>query len=153
MKAMSVQKPKPSIPGPLLKPKLDTKFHIDYEWWDTNSDIELRSYLLSHLPQEERENLEEMPEDRQIDYVDPETGEVFRLDALGLALQEAAKDEDFINAQISLVDSVFRVFLKNGNKPLSPQELEPLTERPASTILKTLGGIKVYRGIRPIDLG
>lgn len=149
---MTGQKPKPPPPvGALLKPKLDTKFHIDYSWWE-NNDIELRSYLLSHLPPEQREAFQDVPEGQVVDYVDPETGEVFQLDALGMALKEAATAEDFINAHVSLVDCVFRVFLTNGNTPLTPTELEEATGRPAATILRTLGGIKVYQGLRPVEL-
>lgn len=141
---------KPSIPGIPLKPTLDTQFHIDYEWWDREDD-DLRPYMLTHLPPEARQKFIDSDEDRVVDYVDPETGEVFQLDELGLALQEAAKSEDFINPQTSLVDSVFRVFLANGNLPRTPRELEEATGRDSQTILKTFGGIRVYRGIRPVQ--
>lgn len=144
---MQPGKPKPSA---LLKPTLDTKFQIDYEWWERENN-DLRAYMLTHLPPEVREKFDEGDEDQVVDYIDPETGEVFQLDELGLALQEAAKEEDFINPQTSLVDSVFRVFLANGNTPRTPRELEEDTERDARTILKTFGGIRVYRGIRPLQ--
>jgi hypothetical protein len=70
---------------------------------------------------------------------------------LGLAIQEAARREDFITVQTSLVDSVFRVFLSNGNMPRSPKELEEETGRDARTILKTFGTVRTYRGIRPFQ--
>jgi hypothetical protein len=35
-------------PSPLLKPTLDTKYHIDYKWWD-RAEEDLRTYLISHL--------------------------------------------------------------------------------------------------------
>ena len=140
----------PGKPKPILKPTLDTQFHIDYGWWDRENQ-DLRSYMLTHLPADLRETFDEADdEERIIDYIDPETGEVFQLDALGTAIREAAKREDFINPQTSLVDSVFRVFLANGNTPRTPRELEAETGRDARTILKTFGGIRVYRGIRPI---
>jgi hypothetical protein len=53
----------------------------------------------------------------------------------------------------SLVDVVFRVFMANGNRPLSPQELGSRLDRPAETILRTLTGPRVYRGIRPFTEG
>jgi hypothetical protein len=136
-------------PSFLIKPTLDTKFHIDYSWWERSSE-DLRTYLLSHLLPEQRERLSQNNEDRQVDYIDPDTGEVLRLDELGLAIQIAADDDNFINPHTSLVDSVFRVFLANGNFPLTPRELEEETGRPASTILKTFGGMQIYKGIRPI---
>ena len=138
----------PGKPSRIVKPTLDTKFHIDYEWWERKSE-DLRSYLLTHLPSDERERFINTTVERIVDYIDPDTGEVFRVNELGLAIQEASKEPDFINPQTSMVDSVFRVFLSNGNIPQSPRELGEKTDREPSTILRTLGGIKVYRGIRP----
>jgi len=48
-----------------------------------------------------------------------------------------------------VVDSIFRVFLANGNEPQSPRSLAERIGRPASLILKTLSGGRVYKGIRP----
>ena len=138
----------PPKPNALVKPTLDTKFHIDYEWWERMSE-DLRTYLLSHLPPEQRENLSQSEENRMVDYIHPETAEVFQLDELGMAIQIAAESPNFISPQTSLVDSVFRVFLSNGNIPLSPLDLAAVTGKDANTILKTLGGRSVYKGIRP----
>lgn len=142
-----MQPPKPSA---IVKPTLDTKFNIDYEWWEKENN-DLRTYLLTHLPPDMREKFENSTEERVVDYIDPETAEVMQLDELGLAIQEAAKRDDFITPQTSLVDSVFRVFLANGNTPRTPTELEEDTGRDARTILKTFGGLRVYRGIRPVE--
>jgi hypothetical protein len=129
---------------------MDTKFHIDYAWWERENN-DLRSYILTHLPQDLRDQMTDKDEFEQIDYIDPQTGEVTRLDELGMAIREAASRDDYINPQTSLVDSVFRVFLANGNTPRTPKELEDDTGRDARTILKTFGGIRVYRGIRPVQ--
>ena len=107
-------------PSFLIKPTLDTNFFIDYSWWERNTE-DLRIYLLSHVLPEQRERLKESEENSVIDYIDPETGEVSQVDELNLAIKLAAEDPNFINPQTSLVDSVFRVFLANGNRPLSPQ--------------------------------
>jgi hypothetical protein len=138
-----------SKPNLLVKPTLETKYHIDYSWWERSSE-DLRMYLLSHLLPEQRDRLSQNSEDRRVDYIDPETAEVKQLDELGLAIQIAAEDPNFINPHTSLVDSVFRVFLANGNVPLNPRELAEITGRSASTILKTLSGGQIYKGIRPI---
>lgn len=140
----------PGKPKPIIKPTLETKFHIDYDWWEKD-DNDLRAYTLTHLPTDLREKFDEETEPRVVDFIDPETGEVTRLDELGLAIREAADRDDYINPQTSLVDSVFRVFLANDNTPRTPLELEEDTGRDAKTILKTFGGIRVYRGIRPIS--
>jgi hypothetical protein len=137
--------PKPSS---AVKQTLDTKFHIDYSWWDKSGE-DLRTYLISHLLPEQRDRLTQDKEERVVDFIYPDTGEVFQLDELGLAIQTAAKDSNFINPYISLVDSVFRVFLANNNTPMSPRELGEHTGRSATTILKTLSGGRIYKGIRP----
>lgn len=132
----------------LLKPTLDTKFHIDYEWWERGEE-DLKPYLLTHLPPDKRDAIASLEVLSVADVVDAETGEVLRLDELGVALREASKQADFINPQTSLVDSVFRAFLANGNTPRSPRELAIDTARDANTILKTFTGTKIYKGIRP----
>lgn len=142
---MSVAPSKSSI----AKPTLNTKFHIDYEWWEKSSPDDLRVYLRSHLPDDQRERMSLVAENHMVDFVDPNTGEVLKMDELRLAIKIAAEDPEFINTNISLVDSVFRVFLKNNNLPLSPKQLSELTGRPAETILKTLSGQRIYQGIRP----
>ena len=136
-------------PSALIKPTLDTTYHIDYSWWERNDD--LRTYLLSHLPPEQRERISGSTEQRIVDFVDPDSGEVSQLDELQLAIQMAARDPDFINPHTSVVDSIFRVFLANGNKPLSSVALGDAIGRPAQTILKTVSGVRVYKGIRPVE--
>jgi hypothetical protein len=136
-------------PSALIKPTLDTRFHVDYDWWKISSTEDLRTYLLSHLLPDQRDRLSQTTEERVVDYIHPETGEVQQLDELGLAIQLAAKDPNFINPQTSLVDSIFRVFLANGNIPQTPRELAEHIGRPAAVILKTLMGGRVYKGIRP----
>lgn len=137
-----------SKPSAIVKPTLDTLFHIDYTWWE-RSEEDLRQYLLTHLPPERREQFLLQDTGERIDYIDPDTAEVRQLDALESALQEAARQPDFINPQTSLIDSVFRVFLANGNRPCTPRELAEATGRSAETILKTIGGLRVYKGLRP----
>ena len=137
-----------SKPSLLVKPTLDTRFSIDYSWWDRSSE-DLRTYLLSHLLPEQRERLSTSEAGSVVDYIDPDTGEVSQLDELNLALKIASEDPQFINPQTSLVDSVFRVFLANGNQPLTPTELAERTGRSSSTILKTFSSTRIYKGIRP----
>ncbi len=132
----------------LIKPNVETKFYIDYDWWEQSRD-DLQIYLLTHLTPEQQQTLAHRNLDEVFDYVDPETGEVFQVDTLRLAIRESAKREDFITGHIGLIDSVFRALLVNGNKPLSAIELAEVTRRNAATILKTIGGVRIYRGIRP----
>ena len=132
----------------LIKPSVKTKFFIDYDWWEQSND-DLHLYLLTHLTQEQQQALENRDLREVFDYVDPQTGEVFQLDALGLAILESSRRDDFITDHIGLIDSVFRALLLEGNQPLSALELADMTGRDAATILKTIGGLRIYRGIRP----
>lgn len=132
-----------------VKPTLDTRFHIDYEWWN-REDRDLRTYKISHLPPDQRTRFETVHEQDMIDWIDAETAEVHRMDALEQALEMATQDPQFITDRTTLVDAIFRVFLRNRNKPLSPEELSKMINRPAMTILKTLAGGQVYKGIRPL---
>src|SRR5436190_8765841 len=143
-----VSNPTRSI-GQHVKPTLDTKFHIDYSWWE-REDRELRTYLISHLLPEQRALFESNQEMGLIDGIDPETAEVRRVDALQQALAQAANDPQYITDHTTLVDAVFRVFLANANTPLSPEELGKRINRQSSTILRTLAGAQVYKGIRPL---
>jgi hypothetical protein len=136
--------------GNRIKPTLDTRFHIDYSWWD-REDRDLRTYLISHLLPDQRTHFEKHEEENTVDWVDPATAEVRRVDALQQALTEAALDPQYITDHTTLVDAVFRVFLANGNQPLSPTELGKRINRSSSTILRTLSGAQVYKGIRPIS--
>ncbi len=132
-----------------VKPTLDTKFHIDYSWWEREGR-DLHAYLISHLLPEQRSRFSEIQTETFVDWVDPDTAEVSRVDALTLALQQAARDPQYIADHTTLVDAVFRVFLANGNKPLSPNELSDRLGRPPMTILRTLAGKEVYKGLRPL---
>jgi hypothetical protein len=134
-----------------IKPTLSTHFHIDYGWWRRN-EREWRVYLLSHLCPEHRASLESVENASQIDWIDPETAEVRTVDGIQHALiSHCSLQPDYISQRTTLVDAVFRVFLANGNTPLTVAELAEKIGRPAKTILRTLSGVRVYKGIRPVD--
>ena len=134
----------------LVRTTEDTKFHIDYDWWE-RADRDLDIYLRSHLCLEHQEAFSEIDADILVDTVHPETAEVTRV--LGIQhtlITHCALRDDYLTPQTTLVNAVFRVFLSNGNLPLSPLELGEKLERPARMILRTLSGQRVYKGIRPV---
>ena len=135
----------------LIKPTVDTLFHIDFDWWkenDSNWRIFLQSFLCSH----HQEVFADQDEMVQIDAIDPQTAEVKAVDGILYTLvSHCAKQEEFLNANVPLVAKMLRVFLSNGNQPLSPRQLSELVNRPAMTILITLTGSQVYKGIRPLQ--
>jgi hypothetical protein len=138
-----------SRPKTLTRPTLETKFHIDYNWWD-RADRELDVYLRSHLCEDHQEAYSEMEGDAKVDTIHPETAEVTRV--LGIQhtlITHCAVQDDYLTPQTTLVNAVFRVFLANGNTPLTPEELGEKLTRPARMILRTLSSPRVYKGIRP----
>jgi hypothetical protein len=135
----------------LIKPSLTTCFHIDYTWWQRN-EREWRVYLLSHLCADHRAALESVADGTRIDWVDPNTAEVRSIDGIQHALiSHCSLQPDYISPHTTLVDAVFRVFLANGNAPLTVNEIAERIRRPANTILKTLSGVRVYKGLRPVE--
>jgi hypothetical protein len=134
----------------LIKPKLDTPFRIDFDWWKKN-DRNWRVFLRSFLCDEHQLLFEKLDNDEVVDWIDPKTAEVTQVDGLQhILITHCAKQSDFLNANMTLVDSVFRVLLSNGNQPMTAEELGSVLNRPAQTILRTLSGVRVYKGIRPI---
>ena len=139
----------PSLPA-MVKPTLDTPFHIDYGWWERKK-LHLGVELCAHLCQEHRAVFSEHFDMEKIDWIDEKTGEVTRVDGLQHVLQvHCSKQPDYINEHLSLVEAVFRVFLANGNMPLTCRELGSIIGRPPERILGTLAGRQVYKGIRPV---
>jgi hypothetical protein len=134
----------------LVKPTLQTCFHIDFNWWSQN-DRDWRVYLRSLLCAEHQEAFAEIAEDEKVDWVDPETAEVRQVDGLQhILLSHCAQQEDFVNPHTALVEAIFRLFMKNGNVPMTVAEIAEQLDRPPNTILRMLSGPRVYRGLRPI---
>ncbi|MCK4471988.1 MAG: hypothetical protein KAW49_09410 [Anaerolineae bacterium] len=142
-----------------IKPDLETKFHIDFDWWERKGR-DLRVYLQSHLCPECKVIYTNHRGSAEVDWIDPDTAEVTRVDALWQSLRtHCSQRPDFITEHTPLTDAVFRVFLANGNQPLSATELHEILgrrlrsegfRRTPKTILRTLGGRRVYKGIRPV---
>ena len=135
----------------LVKPNIDTPFHIDFEWWKQH-DSDWRVFLFNLLCDSHQIAYKDQDENVVIDFIDPKTAEVKSVDGLlHTLLNHCAKMVDFTSRDSSLVSTVFRIFLSNNNQPFSPSELSKIINRPANTILITLSGPTVYKGIRPFD--
>ena len=135
----------------LVKPTVDTPFHIDFDWWQ-ETDSNWRVFLYSFLCEKHQEDFADKSDSFKIDAVDPETAEVCPVDGLlHILMNHCAQMDDFIPNNLPLIGRIFRIFLANGNVPLSPQQLSELIDRPAKTILIIIGGHQVYKGIRPLQ--
>ncbi len=143
-----------SNPRPKIKLKSprrttpDTRFYIDFEWWD-RSNLDLKTYLLTRFAMGDEGSLE--AEFDQVDLVDPNTGEVHQVDGFQYLIQAYFHrlPQDFVT-QASLVDAAFCVILANANQPMSAREIASRVGRPPEVVVRTLGGTTIYQGIRPI---
>jgi hypothetical protein len=129
---------------------VDTKFHIDFSWWEKQNK-EIRVFLRDLLCPECRETAGAVLEVELVDMVDPGTAEVTRVDAIWEAIRACCSlQPGYITVDTPLLESIFRVFLANGNKPLSVLELhERLDKKAPETILRMLTKGRVYLGIKP----
>ena len=135
----------------LIKPTLQTPFHIDFDWWQKN-ERDWHVYLRSLLCAEHQEVFADVQEGEKIDWVDPKTAEVKPVDGIQHALMtHCARRPEFLTEQTALVEAVFRLFLTNENMPMTAEELGSLLNRPPGTILRTLSGPRVYKGLRPLQ--
>lgn len=134
-----------------LRYDVNTKFHIDLGWWEKNNK-DIRIYLKDLLCSECRAKLAEYADQEEIDWVDPVTAEVKRVDPLWHTIRVCCSTKpNYIKPETPIVDAVFLTLLANGNEPLSVRELyERIDKRPPETILRMLTSGKTYLGIRPL---
>lgn len=139
-------------PFSLVKPTTKTPFHIDFDWWKEH-DSNWRIFLMDYLCDEHRELFANQDDSGLIDHIDPQTGEVHQIDGIQQKLMlHCSKQPGFVEENHSAVDNLFRVFLSNGNSPLSSEELGAMTGKTAETILRLLSGPRVFMGIRPMQM-
>jgi len=133
----------------LIKPTVQSPFHIDFDWWQS-SDRNWRISLQSMLCPEHQQAFADLPDDQLVDWIDPETAEVRQMDGLQhILISHCAKQPGFLDEHTAVVEAVFRLLLASGNTPMTAEELSARLGRPADTILKTIAGPQVYKGLRP----
>jgi hypothetical protein len=134
------------------RPSIDTSFHIDHDWWEAGGK-DLRVAVRGQLCRSCQARFPDHRNLEAVDWVDPETAEVIRADALLQTLRDdCAKKPEFLSSTNSLVTNVFRVFLLNGNQPLTPVDLaKQMAWTNPETILRTLTAGQVYLGLRPVS--
>lgn len=133
----------------LVKPSVDTPFHVDFEWWKKN-ERDWHVYMRTLLCADHQEAFANVEEGESIDWVDPLTAEVKPVEGVQNALMtHCVKEPDFLTSHTALVEAVFRLFITNGNAPMTSGELGARLNRPPETILRTLASARIYKGIRP----
>lgn len=141
--------PRPKVNVKSLKRATpDTKFYIDYGWWD-ESNLDIKTYLLTRLSLGDEAEID--TELEHVDLIDPRTAEVHRVDGFQYLVQAYFHQlpDDFLS-HASLVDAAFCVLLANANQPMTAREIGEQIGRAPEVVVRTLGGPKIYQGIRPI---
>ncbi len=136
--------------GKYIRPTLQTKYHIDFDWWRKQSQS-LHRYLAEHLCDECKLSADSGESDKLTDWVDPDTAQVLSIDHLWYAIyNHCSRTPEFGGDDLTLVTAIFRLFIANNNIPLTPVEIQQrLHRKDARTILRTIGGKTTYKGIKP----
>jgi len=136
----------------VLRPTVDTKFHIDPDWWE-RIGRDFKVYLHGALCSSCREELNPTNGNlREVDYVDPQTAEVRRINELwARLLSHCSQQPDYVEPNTPLTAAIFRTLLASGNRPMSPKELHRrIGKSDPQTILRILTGGAHY-GIVPVE--
>jgi hypothetical protein len=128
----------------------DTKFRIDYDWFEKNGQ-DVHVLIAKCLTPEQIEAAGDESLSATFDSVDPETAEVSRVTrAMQMIRAERAHDPEFISPQTPVTEAAFRAFLLNNNVSMSAAELALRIGRTPKEIIDRLGGRVVYNGIKPL---
>jgi hypothetical protein len=101
---------------------VNSKFYIDLEYWKSQGR-DFRHELYDELC-DNCKRLYPAEESRQVDRVDPVTGQVERWDAVWeCAVDQCGREPEFVNPKMPMTRAIFRAFIANGNAPLSAAEL------------------------------
>ncbi len=80
----------------LVRPTVDTKFHIDFQWWE-KEDRGWEVYLRSHLCAQHQQTYADMETGEMVDHVDPATAEVTRVPGIQhVVITHCSRQPDYI---------------------------------------------------------
>lgn len=138
--------------APIARPDIRTPFHIDFAWFDQNGR-DLREEMYDALCEECRALYPSSSETRLVDRIDPQTGEVRRVDGLWECLADhCAQKPGYITPATPLTTAIFRALLANENRPLSPEQLHKrIGKSNPNSILRVLMGAEIENGVVPAD--
>ncbi len=128
-----------------------TKFRIDTGWWEKQGR-DFRLVLWDQLCPECKEKLPSHVGTEEVDWIDPQTAEVIRTDAILQCLRTMCMQRpDWIHSGLPLTTAIFRAFLANDNKPMNALELhEKIPWRQPELILAALRAAQTTLGIFPV---
>lgn len=107
---------------PVVRLSTTSKFQIDVSYWEKQGR-NFREEVYDTLC-DECKRMYSLQEQRDVDHIDPVTGQVTRLDILlDCASEVCANSPDFVNPRMPLTRSIFRAFIAAGNMPQSAQDI------------------------------
>jgi hypothetical protein len=129
-----------------LRTDIQTPFHIDFDWWAAQGR-NVRRFLIEILGDDEEVPMAEGP----MDYIDPDTAEVYELDPLmAKVLIERANRPDYITSATPLTNAVLRALIENLNRPMTPVDMHRRINRTSpEAILRVLHTARLTYGIVP----
>lgn len=137
---------------PIARPDTKTLFHIDPGWFERNGR-EMRAEMYDALCDTCRALYPSPSEVRVVDRINPQTGEVARVDALWECVADhCGRQPNFISPTTPLTTAIFRALLANGNNPMSPEQLHRrIGKSNPAGILRLLMGAEIENGVVPVD--
>lgn len=135
----------------LLRPTVETPFAIDWDWFKKHG-IDAQLAVRSQLCQQCRREFDQGAPIEEVDWVDPNSGEVFRVDSLREHIMAHCQwKPDYITTATPLATGIFRALLANNNRPLSPVQLaQRLGRSDPETILRVLTRGETKNGVVPV---
>ncbi|HZQ04949.1 MAG TPA: hypothetical protein VFD70_00100 [Anaerolineae bacterium] len=136
---------------PVGRLTIKSKFYIDRAFWERNGR-NFRQEVYDSLCTECRE-LYSLDEAREVDHVEPTTGEVIRMDALlDCASGVCAESPEYVNPKMPLTRAIFRAFLAAGNLPQSAEEIYARIQKGSPQIIlkELMGGQMANDGVTPL---
>lgn len=136
----------------ILRLDAKTQFHIDLNWFVKNGR-DMREEMHAAFCDECRGYYPTLDSTHPVDRVNPQTGEVTRVDALWECLVDhCGLQPVFITPALPLTTAIFRAFLSNGNRPMNSEQLyQRIRKSNPSGILKLLTNGDVENGIVPVN--
>jgi hypothetical protein len=131
---------------------VNSKFYIDLDYWKSLGR-DFREQLYDELC-EDCKRLFSLDEPREVDRIDPTTGEVTRWDALWeCAVDQCGRQPDFVSPKMPITRAIFRAFIAHGNTPLSAVELHKRVGKgtPQVILKELLSPEMELQGITPVE--
>lgn len=130
---------------------IKTKFFLDLDYWE-RSGRDFRQELYDLLC-DECKQLYTLEPERRVDHIDPQTGEVTKMDALlDCASAVCAQSPTFLDPRIPLTRSIFRALVAAGNAPQSAEDIYARIQKgsPQVILKELLSSQMEQEGITPI---